>query len=83
LKGIGEFSEKELSFVPMMFRYCGFINSSVWRNRASKVTEKAMMFYIMEVNYIMFCAANINSMLVIMDFLFYLWEQEDQQYEQG
>ena len=32
----------------------------------------------MEVNNIMFCATNINSMFVVMDFLFHLWEQEDQ-----
>jgi hypothetical protein len=42
-----------------------------------------MMFDLVEVNDVMFSTSNINLVLVIMNFLFHLGEQEDQQGEQG
>jgi len=40
-----------------------------------------MMLYIVEVNNIVFCAAYVDGMFVIVDFLFHLRKEEDQQDE--
>ena len=67
----------------VMLRYRRFLNDWRWGNRIGKVAKETMMFDLMKVDNIMFCASNIDRMLMIMDFLFHQGEKKDQQGENG